>query len=324
MKSTILNILKEQKSDWLSGEFLSAKLGVSRTAVWKNIQALREAGYEIESRANLGYRLLSVPDIPYPDEVAAGLQTQLIGNRIEHFFETTSSNEEAKKLAREGCPEGTLVIAESQTKGRGLISRPWFAPAKTGLWFSVVLRPRVALADTPQLTMVMAVAVAEAVNEHIGAKGGIKWPNDLLFEGKKLCGILVELNAEMDLTDFLVAGIGLNVNIDQEMFPAELGEIATSVKVAAGRHVPRVPLLQSVLRSIEAWYLRWLREGFVPVLTRWREMCVTLGCPVTVHSLQESYEGYALDVDETGALLVRVEDGSVKRLIAGEVSLRKK
>ncbi len=322
MKSSILHILK-QSDDWVSGEYLCRELGVSRTAVWKHIRGLREEGYDIEARANLGYRLLSVPDVPYPDEVTVGLGTAVIGNRIEYFADVPTTNEEAKKLARAGCPEGTVVVAESQSGGKGRMDRSWFAPRARGLWFSAVLRPQVNLVDTPQITMVVAVAVALAIREHTGVAVGIKWPNDLLVEGKKLCGILVELNAEMDRVNFMVAGIGINVNIDSNQFTPELSEIATSLKIAAGHHIPRVPLLRAILRSFDIWYQRWLHDGFAPILNKWRELCVTLDCPVTVHNLKDSYVGHALDVDETGALLVKMPDGTVRRLVAGEVSLRK-
>lgn len=322
MKSNIVRILK-QSGDWISGEYLCRELGVSRTAIWKHIRGLREEGYDIEARANLGYRLRSVPDVPYPGEVAAGLGTEVMGSRIEYYTDVSTTNGEAKKLARAGCPEGTVVVAESQNGGKGRMGRFWFSPRAKGLWFSVVLRPIVDLVETPQATLVAAVAVAQAVREHTGVAAGIKWPNDLLVEGKKLCGILVELNAEMDRVNFMVAGIGLNVNIDSSHFSPELAETATSLKIEAGRHIPRVPLLRAVLQSLDIWYRRWLREGFVPVLDKWRELCVTLDCPVTVHTMKGSYVGHALDVDETGALLVQTSDGAVQRLVAGEVSLRK-
>lgn len=323
MKGTIVQILK-QSGEWVSGESLCRELGVSRTAVWKHIRNLREEGYDIEARANLGYRLRSVPDVPYPGEVAEGLGTAVMGSRIEYFVDLPTTNNEAKKLARAGCPEGTVVVAESQSGGKGRMGRFWFSPRARGLWFSVILRPPVNLVETPQVTMVAAVAVALAVREHTGLAASIKWPNDLLVEGKKLCGILVELNAEIDRVNFMVAGIGLNVNIDSNQFPPELAGIATSLKIEAGRHIPRVPMLRALLQSLEIWYRRWLQEGFTPVLEKWRELCVTLDCPVTVHTIKGSYAGHALDVDETGALLVQRADGTVERLVAGEVSLRKR
>lgn len=322
MKSSILHILK-QSSDWVSGENLCRDLGVSRTAVWKHIRGLREDDYDIEARANLGYRLLSVPDVPYPDEVADGLGTAVIGNRIDFFTDLPTTNGKAKELALAGCPEGTVVVAESQSGGKGRMDRVWFSPESRGLWFTVVLRPQVNLVETPQSTMVVAVAVALAIHENTGVAVDIKWPNDLLVEGKKICGILVELNAEMDRVNFMVAGIGLNVNIDHGEFPSELSDMATSLKIAAGHHIPRVPLLRAILQSFEVWYQRWLQDGFAPVLNMWRELCVTLDCPVTVHNIKESYIGHAIDVDETGALLVKLPDSTVQRLVAGEVSLRK-
>lgn len=322
MKDRILDILKRNQG-WVSGETLCRELGVTRTAVWKHIRALREEGYDIEARSNLGYRLLHSPDVPFPGEVAAGLPTTVMGRRIQYYPELPSTNDEAKRLAPTGCPEGTVVITECQTGGKGRMGRPWFSPRGRGLWFTVLLRPPVNPAETPQVTMVAAVAVAEAIREHTGVEAVIKWPNDILVAGKKLCGILVELNAEMDRVNFMVAGIGLNVNIPRPEFPPDIGATATSLQAEAGRHIPRVPLLRALLASLEMWYQLWLREGFVPVLDRWRELCVTLDCPVTVHTVRETYTGHAVDVDETGALLVRTADGGLERLLAGEVTLRK-
>ncbi len=322
MKNKILLVLK-QNDDWVSGETLCRELGVSRTAVWKHIRALREDGYVIEARSNLGYRLVQAPDLPLPGEVSAGLSTTITGCRLIYVPELPSTNDEAKKLAREGCPEGTVVITEKQTGGKGRLGRAWFSPPGKGLWFTVVLRPPVNPAETPQVTMVTAVAVATAVREHTGVEAGIKWPNDILVKGKKLCGILVELNAEMDRVNFMVAGVGLNVNIPRSEFPPDIAETATSLQAETGRHVPRVPLLRALLESFEKWYRLWLDRGFAPVLQRWRELCVTLNCPVTVYTIRESYAGYAMDVDETGALLVKTEDGRVERLLAGEVTIRK-
>lgn len=323
MKNKILSILK-QNNEWVSGEFLCKELGVSRTAIWKHIRSLRENGYDIEARANLGYRLLNTPDVPFPGEVTAGLSTSVIGVRLEYFTELPSTNGEAKKLAREGLPEGTVVVTESQTGGKGRMGRYWFTPRAKGLWFSIILRPPVNPVQTPQVTMVVAVAVAMAVRKHTGVAVGIKWPNDILVQNKKLCGILVELNAEMDRVNFMVAGIGINVNIDREELPEDISKIATSLKIEVGQYIPRVPLLRAVLESLEEWYFCWLNKGFKPVLQKWRELCVTLDCPVTVHTMNGSYEGYALDVDDSGMLMVRTPDGAVQRLVAGEVSLRKK
>ncbi|WP_027365681.1 biotin--[acetyl-CoA-carboxylase] ligase [Desulfotruncus alcoholivorax] len=322
MKQKILNILKRNQ-DWVSGETLCRGLGVSRTAVWKHISGLREDGYQIEAKANLGYRLIASPDVPFPAEVMSGLSATVFGHNLVHLEEVASTNAEAKKLAREGCPEGTVIIAETQNGGKGRLGRAWFSPRAGGLWFSIVLRPPVNLIDTPQVTMVAAVSVATAIREHTGVPAGIKWPNDILVDGKKICGILVELNAEMDRVDFMVAGIGLNVNIGKGEFPPELADIATSLSMESGRHIYRVPLLRSLLQQFETWYYRWLNEGFAVVLDKWRHMCVTLDCPVTVHTVKETYSGYAFDVDDTGALLVRTRDGSVQRLVAGEVTLRK-
>lgn len=323
MKTRILEILKHSEN-WVSGETLCREMGVSRTAVWKHIRTLREEGYNIEARSNLGYRLLQAPDVPLPGEIITGLSTSFIGRRLEYLPELSSTNEMAKKLARDGCPEGTVVVTECQSGGRGRMGRVWFSPRGKGLWFTIVLRPPVNPAETPQMTMVAAVAVAGAIREHTGVAADIKWPNDILARGRKLCGILVELNAEMDRVNFMVAGMGLNVNVPESEFPPEIRGAATSLQAESGRHIPRVPLLKALLTSFEDWYRLWLDRGFAPVLNRWRQLCVTLDCPVTVHTVRENYTGYAIDVDETGALLVKTDDGRIERLLAGEVTLRKR
>ncbi|MCL2337964.1 MAG: biotin--[acetyl-CoA-carboxylase] ligase [Firmicutes bacterium] len=322
MKIRILEILKSTP-DWVSGETLRRAMGVSRTAVWKHIRTLREEGYNIEARPNLGYRLLQAPDAPLPGEVITGLSTAFIGRRLEYVPELSSTNELATRLARDGCPAGTVVVTETQTGGKGRLGRAWFSPRDKGLWFTVVLRPPVNPAETPQLTMVAAVAVATAVRDHTGVPADIKWPNDILVRERKLCGILVELNAEMDRVNFMVAGMGLNVNVARREFPPEIRSAATSLLAESGEYIPRVPLFRALLKSFEDWYCLWLDQGFAPILRRWRELCITLDCPVTVHTLRESYSGYAVDVDDTGALLVRTASGRIERLLAGEVSLRK-
>ncbi len=322
MKRKILDMLKQQQT-WVSGEQLCRELGVSRTAVWKHIGSLREDGYDIEARANLGYRLRRVPDTPFPAEVIAGLDTAVVGRRVEYYPEVASTNEEARQLAQAGCAEGTVVVADAQNGGKGRMGRGWFSPRAKGLWFSVVLRPPVNPMETPQVTMVAAVAVAAALREHTGVRAGIKWPNDILVKGRKICGILVELNAEADRVNFMVAGVGLNVNVARDEFPPEVRDTATSLLQETGRHVPRVPLFRAVLAQLDRWYGRWLEEGFASVLDAWRRLCVTLDCPVTVHTMRDSFHGHALDVDETGALLVRTPEGQIKRLLAGEVTLRR-
>ena len=322
MKDMVLRLLKQNGPEYVSGEEICKLLQVTRTAVWKHIQALREDGYEIDARPRAGYLLVAAPDKLYPEEIGEKLATRFFGQSIYYCESTPSTNDLAKELAQKGMPEGTLIVVEEQTGGRGRLGRDWHSPKGKGLWFSLVLRPPVMPSQAPQLTILAAVAMAEAIRGETGLPVGIKWPNDLLLDGKKLCGILTEMSAEMERVNHMVLGIGLNVNQDEGDFPADVKQTATSLLLEGGGPLPRVNLLKNVLASLERWYDRWLEEGFQPVLARWKELSVTLGRSVRIHSLNESWEGWAEEVDEEGALVLRLPDGSHRRVISGEVSLR--
>lgn len=320
MKNYVLGLLRENYPNFISGEEVCKSLGVSRTAVWKHVQTLRAEGYEIDSQPHSGYRLVTVPDRLYPEEIQFGLEAQFLGRNVSYYDKVVSTNPEAKELAGKGAPEGTLVVAEEQTGGRGRLGRGWFSPYAMGIWCSLILRPEVHPTEAPPVTMLAAVALARAIKDSTGVAAGIKWPNDLLLKGKKICGILTEMSAEMDRVNYLVVGMGINVNTLE--FPEELKEIATSLRAEAGTFFSRRLLLQKMLLEFENLYKLWLAEGFKPVLEEWKERCVTLNCPVRMTSARETLEGWAEDVDDTGALLLRLPDGSLKQILAGEVSLR--
>lgn len=325
MRSELLRLLKENSEHYLSGEQICRQLGVSRTAVWKQIQSLREMGYEIDARSNAGYRLLSVPDKLYPEEVACELSTRVIGSEFKYRFRVGSTNEEAKIWARQGAPDGAVYLAEEQGTGKGRLGRGWYSPPGEGLWFSVVLRPGISPAAVPQVTLLAAVAVARAIKNETGLVAGVKWPNDLLagIKKRKLCGILTEMHADMDRVHYAVLGIGLNANLDPATIPVELQDIATSVAAEAGARVNRVSLLRCILRELDEWYMKWQADGPVPVLEEWKAWNVTLGREVKVTSVNnEAVVGKAIDLDESGALLVKLDSGDVKKFMAGEVSLR--
>ncbi len=322
MKNNVLRLLRENYPGYISGEEICKSMGVSRTAIWKHIQSLRAEGYEIDSQTHSGYRLISVPDRLYPEEIYYGLESEILGRNVHYFDSTVSTNRVAREIATGGAPEGTLVVAEEQTGGRGRMGRGWFAPRYLGIFCSLILRPELPPTEAPPVTMLAAVALARAIQEVCDVKVGIKWPNDVLIDGKKLCGILTEMSAEMERLNYLVVGMGVNVNIVE--FSEELKGIATSLKIETGTFVSRRILLQKLLYEFEQLYRFWLDKGFKPVLTEWKEYCVTLNCPVRVISARESLEGWAEDVDDTGALMLRLPDGSLKQLVAGEVSLRTK
>ena len=322
LKEAILGLLKHNRPEYLSGEDICKSLNVTRTAVWKHIQTLREEGYVIDARSRTGYRLTGIPDRLLPAEIRDGLSTRVMGREIDYSAETASTNEVAKEGASKGAEEGLLVVTEEQTGGKGRLGRQWHAPRYKGIYFSLLLYPPVNPSRASQLTMLAAVSLASAIRSETGVEAGIKWPNDLLVRGRKICGILAELSAEVNRIGHLVIGMGINANQDPGDFPEELQDKATSLKLESGRAVPRVRLLQASLESFEHWYGVWLEQGFEPVLAVWKQMSVSLNCPVRIHTLDKSWDGWAEDVDSDGALLLRRPDGSLQRLVSGEVSLR--
>lgn len=321
-KNDILAALKERRPDFVSGEEICRKMGVSRTAVWKHIRALREEGYLIDAVPRSGYRLVGIPDRLYGQEIAHGLDTECLGRTVYYYESIGSTNREARALASGGAPHGSLVVAEEQTGGKGRQGKGWFSPRGMGIWCSLVLRPDIPPAEASPVTLLAAVAAASAMEKAAGVSPGIKWPNDILADGRKICGILTEMSAEMERVNFLVVGTGINVNTPPESFPEEVRDMATSLRAVKGGDVSRAALLRQYLREFEHYYRVWLDDGFKPVLDEWKRRCVTLDRPVLVKSSRESWEGWAEDVDPDGALVLRLKDGSRRRFLAGEVSLR--
>lgn len=320
-RNNILETLRNRTGQFISGEELGRQLNISRTAVSKQIQKLRQDGYDIESTVSQGHRLRCLPDLLRPEEVCPRLTTRILGSEMYYFTEIGSTNTEAKKRAIDGCPEGTLVITEAQLGGRGRLSRGWFSPAQKGIWFSVVLRPPFPPQEAPKCTLMAAVAINRAIRDVTGIPCGIKWPNDILCNGRKLVGILTEMSAEMDVINHIVIGIGINVNIDAEEIPPELKGIATSVSMEAGAAMSRIDLFTKVLEKMEELYLLVKASGFAVVLDAWRQESITLGHMVNVIGLDRSFVGKAVDIDSDGALLVETEMG-VERVLAGDVSIR--
>ncbi|HEY9072498.1 MAG TPA: biotin--[acetyl-CoA-carboxylase] ligase, partial [Desulfobaccales bacterium] len=300
------------------GEVLAARLGLSRAAVWKRINRLKALGYAIEGSPRRGYLLLAATEKLLPEEVALGLKTRRLLGPVHHFDELASTNDLAKELATRGAPEGTLVVAESQTRGRGRLGRQWDSPPGTGLYVSLLLRPELPPTEMPQITLTTAVAVARAVSRVTGVTPGIKWPNDLLLDGKKLGGILTEMETESDRIRHLVVGLGLNVN--NPAFPEELAAIATSLALATGRSYSRVRLLQAWLEEFEELYGRFLAQEFAGILDEWRSLAVTLGQRVTVRQGPRTICGLALEVAPDGALLLETDSGVIVRVTSGEIA----
>jgi BirA family biotin operon repressor/biotin-[acetyl-CoA-carboxylase] ligase len=315
----VLSFLAEAADDYVSGEAISDKLGLTRAAVWKHVEALRSHGYRIDAVPARGYRLIEVPDKLTPLELRPLLNTHDVGQVLHWYEEIGSTNDRAKELAEEGAEHGEVVIAEAQTAGRGRRGRLWVSPARKNLYFSVILRPDLPPARAPELTLVASVALCDALRQ-AGVQAGIKWPNDLLASERKIAGVLTELAAEADRVHWVVIGAGVNVNAREEDFPEELRGEATSVLLERGQAAPRALFAAACLTALEEWLDRHAEGGFGAVRDAWRERSVTLGREVAVKADGREIVGTAEDIDEAGALLVRSRAG-VERILAGDVTL---
>ena len=319
MKEQILNLFKQANGEFVSGEALSQALACSRTAIWKVIEELRGEGYEFEAVRRSGYRLTGIPDIPYPEEVKDSLQTKFLGQSIQYFSSVESTQVKAHALAKEGAPEGTVVIADHQSGGKGRLGRTWHSPEGTGIWMSILLRPKLELHRCPQLTLLAAVASVEAIRELTDLPVMIKWPNDILLHGKKICGILTELNAEADCINYLIMGIGMNVNTPS--FPGELQDIATSLAIEKKQNVTRVPLIRRLLEKLEELYVLYLEDGFGPIKSRWESYALSIGKQVTIRRMHSTMSGLALGIDDQGVLLVQDENGQVEKVYSADIEI---
>ena len=316
----ILELLRRQEG-FLSGEDIGRELSITRAAVWKGIKKLREEGYEIEAVTNRGYRLTNPETMYNKRELEQGLKTKTMGQTIYFYEETDTTNNRARELALEGAPEGTLVVAEKQTAGRGRRGKVWESPLGTGIWMSLVLRPQIAPAEASVLTLLCGLATAEAIEAETGLSAGIKWPNDILINGKKAVGILTEMDCEMSEVHFVIPGIGINVNTAS--FPPEIAEIATSLYLECGKTVSRRRLVHKVLERLEEHYETFLRTGsFAAMLEDYRKHCITLGKEVHVLG-REPFFAEGLDITPEGELLVRrADNGKEEVVFSGEVSIR--
>ncbi len=317
MKEKILQLLK-QASGYVSGEAISTGLGISRNAVWKHIRTLREEGYGISSVTNKGYRLDSVPDILSQAEITDGLSTKRIGQHIYYYEETDSTNNRAKQEA-DVAPDGSAFLAEIQTGGKGRLGRNWSSSPGVGVWTSILLKPDLPPASTVQITLLAGLAVCRTVRALSGAQALIKWPNDVVAEGKKICGILTEMSAEMERVNYIVCGIGINVNTPS--FSEDLQSRAASLYTLTGKTYDRKQVARRLFEEFEALYDQFLQDGAEAVLPAYKEYCVTLGKEVSVLSNNETIPGKAIDITPDGCLTVETANGRIT-VNAGEVSVR--
>lgn len=321
-KEKILNLLRSSKTEFLSGEELARKCGISRTMVWKHIKSLEREGFGIEAVPSQGYRITAVPDIIRESDIRPGLKTRVVGRDIHLLPEVASTNTLAMEMAGRGAPEGTVVIAETQSGGKGRLGRTWISP-KGNLYLSVIFRPDIPMYKAPLITLMGAVATALAVRNACGVQAAIKWPNDILVSGRKVSGLLTEMSAEQDRIRHIVLGIGVDVNMELGELPTEVRPLTTTLAAEAGKKIDRPALLRRLLQELDRWYQAFLANE-QDVLSEWKQLNATLGNRVMVSGAGPVREGIAQEIDNEGRLVIRLDDKTLCTVAAGDVTILKR
>ena len=317
MKNRILEIL--QKTDeYMSGEKIGKTLGISRTAIWKGIKKLKDEGYVIEAVKNKGYKILKSGDILNETEISLGLKTKYIGRKMIVLDSVDSTNNYLRTLAFNNVPNGTTVITLKQEQGKGRRGKSWISARNEGLWMSILLKPEVEPKDASKITLITGLSVCQTLKE-LGFNASIKWPNDVIINNKKVCGILTEMNTQIERVDFVIVGVGININ--NESFPEELMDIAISLKMADGVGEKRSIVAYKVLNNFEKNYLLFEEKGFSSLKAKYEENCITLNKDVEVLS-KNNFSGQAVRIDENGELVVKKMDGTEETVFSNEVSVR--
>lgn len=317
-RDQILSLFRLKEGEFLSGQEISQTLNISRAAVWKQVEQLRDLGFEIEARRSQGYRLLNGPDLLLAKDIEADLAGE-INWSVHCLSETGSTNQDLRKMAEQGAAEGTVLVADQQSAGRGRLGRRWESPAGVNLYCSILLRPQIPPQQAPQMTFLSAVATAEAMIETFHLPVRVKWPNDLLVGGRKIAGMLNEMSAESEQIHFVLLGIGVNLNMTAEQFPADLRYPATSVLLERKEPVARLVFVRNLLQRIDALYRIYLDEGFWAIRRRWEGLSDLLNCTVQVDQNPGLRVGTVVGLEDDGALRLQLEDGRIERILAGDV-----
>ena len=320
MKEEILKMLRETDG-YISGQELCNKFGVSRTAIWKVMKQLKEAGYNIEAQQNKGYHIVSAPDVMDAAELKSIWKPKWVGCEILYFDSIDSTNTKAQELAEKGYPSGTLVVADKQIAGKGRRGRNWESPSGCGIFMTLMLKPDINPNNASMLTLVSALAVAKALADITGKDAKIKWPNDIIINGKKLVGILTEMSSELDNIHYVVIGIGINVNTDD--FPENIASVAASMHVITGAYYKRAEIIADTWKAFEKYYDLFVQtENLALMVDAYNQRLVNMDRRVMIEERGHRYEGTARGIDAEGALLVERDDGTTTSVISGEVSVR--
>lgn len=320
MKAEILKMLREGES-YVSGQQICDILGVSRTAVWKAVNQLKDEGYQVEAVRNRGYHILESPDVVTKEELVSMMDTKWAGQNVCYFDKIDSTNIRAKQMGEEGAPHGTLIAADYQGAGRGRRGRMWESPSGSSIYMSLLIRPDIPPLNAPMLTLVMALSAADGLKECTGLDVQIKWPNDIVANGKKLAGILTEMSTEIDYINYVVIGIGINVNM-REM-QKDIEETATSVRIETGQVTRRSEVIASIMKKFEENYEKFLETQDLQALQeQYNHLLINKNKEVRILGANKEFTGYALGINEKGELQVKKEDGTIKSIFSGEVSVR--
>lgn len=328
MKYDILKALREAAPEFVSGEALSRQLGVTRTSVWKCINELRTENYEIEASSRNGYRFVSKPARLNAFEIAYRLGTEIIGRNVLYFDILDSTNSYAKKLATEGCEDGTVIIAGRQSAGRGRTGKTWESPQDKGIYLTVILKPLIPPEKIQLLTLAASVAAVDSIRSVCDVEAGIKWPNDIILDGRKVCGILTEMNCETDLVNFVAIGIGINFSQIPGDFPDELSDKAVSLmtymqgKGTEGKIPDRLDFTRSLLTELDKVYALLKKDCGSEIIKMWKQRSLTIGREVCIHQRDGQFTGTALDITPDGRLVVSCSDGTTREVLSGEISVR--
>ncbi len=315
----LLALLADNTMIVISGAKIAREIGVTRSTVWRWTEKLRSLGVKVKGHPRTGYQIERVPDVLAPNMIRRRLYNSSFAKRIYHFFKVDSTNNVALRLGHQGEPHGAIVLAEEQTAGRGRVGRAWHSEKTSGIYLTILLRPPIAPAEAPLITLLAGLAAYDAVLEQSGLRPDLRWPNDLLVQGKKFCGILTEMHAEPDHVNFVIVGIGLNVN--HTRMPVELEPIATSLRMETGRTHSRLELLVKLLRSLDHYYNQFVAEGAARILARFAEVSsYARGKRVRISTATETYTGITAGLEPNGLLRVERDDGRTQVVISGDVA----
>ncbi|GAA0444414.1 bifunctional biotin--[acetyl-CoA-carboxylase] synthetase/biotin operon repressor [Lentibacillus halophilus] len=315
----LIELLNMNEHHYISGQKLSEELHISRSAIWKHMKELEKDGYVIEGVRRKGYRIVRSPDKVSENTIFWGLKTQWLGKNMTHKKVMDSTQSAAHQEALHGAPNGTVVIADEQTWGKGRMDRQWHSASHQGIWMSVILRPGIPPVHAPQLTLMTAAAIADVLASYTDAEPSIKWPNDILINHKKAAGILTEMQAEEDRVQYVVIGIGVNVNHTQGDFPAELNEKATSIKRETGDHYQVKGLIQHMLLRLEQLYDTFMQSGFQPIRAKWESYGYRLGETIRIRTARNVWTAVFSGIADDGALLAQMDDNEPKKIYSGEM-----